>query len=133
MKRLQMKIHHLGYLVSSIPEFESHLVYERKVKQVFDPIQKADLALYETGEGPFIELIEPKAQDAFTFQSLQKNGSGFHHLCYQLPDQSTLEEAVDRYLWIPIKKPMPAVLFGGDFVSFYMDRNRQIVEILIDG
>lgn len=127
-----MKIHHLGYLVNSISEYESHLVYQSKIKQVYDPIQKAELALYQTENGPFIELIEPKSEEAFTYQSLRKNGPGFHHLCYQLADSSALEIATERHLWIPIRKSLPAILFDNASVSFFMDRNRQIVEVLLD-
>jgi methylmalonyl-CoA/ethylmalonyl-CoA epimerase len=127
-----LRLHHLGYLVQSISEFEQNALLGTKLKQIYDPVQKAELALYEGHGGPLLELVEPKQEDAFTHRALEKNGPGFHHLCYQVADSQTVEALAEEKLWIPIRGPLPATLFDQAFVYFFMDRNRQIVELLVD-
>ena len=79
-----MKLHHIGYVVKDIVQYEKSLIFEKKVKELFDPVQNSKMALYENYSDSFIELIQPLNEESFTYNFLQKNGSSYHHLCYEV-------------------------------------------------
>jgi hypothetical protein len=126
-----MKFHHLGFVVNNIEKYESHLVFEEKIREAIDPIQKAKLSLYKNFGSSYIELIEPLDECSFTWRALKKNGNMFHHLCYETDYWEELFDWQERKRWIEILKPVPALLFDNKSVAFYLDRNKQIIEILI--
>ena len=126
-----MRFHHIGYVVSSIEQYERGLLFDEKITEVFDPIQKAKLALYKNFGISYIELIEPTEPSSFTWNALQKNGNHFHHLCYETDNMDELTRLQQQSRWINILEPVPAVLFDNRLVTFYFTRNRQIVEFII--
>jgi hypothetical protein len=127
-----MKFHHLGFVVSSIDKYEQNLLFEKKIREVTDPVQKAKLSLYKNYGSSFIELIEPLEESSFTWKALKNNGNMFHHLCYETDRPEDLYDLQEKQRWIEILKPVPALLFDSKSVAFYLDRNRQIIEILIN-
>lgn len=127
-----LKIHHIGYVVSSIEKWERSLIAVNKIKQVDDSIQQASLALYQQSDNLFIELIQPLCEKAFTWNALQKKGGHYHHICYSVSDSKQLNNIITEYNLIPILGPVPAVLFSGLHVSFFYTRNKEIVEFLIE-
>lgn len=127
-----MIIHHIGYVVESIPNWESSLLYKNKTKQIFDPLQQANLALYENSSSPYIELIQPLNNRSYTWNALQKKGSHYHHLCYSISSFDELLKVVSYYKLIQILEPIPALLFDNAQVAFYYNRNKEIIEFLIE-
>lgn len=125
-----MKLHHTGFIVDNIGKFESNLIFQQKVGDVTDPVQKSRLCLYRNFGDSFIELIEPLNQDAFTYNFLAKNGAGFHHFCYEIDSSDEVDQLVSARKLILVKGPIPALLFNNRMVSFYYTRNKQIVEFL---
>lgn len=129
-----MKFHHVGLIVENINIFESKMVYEEKLLEVFDPLQDAKLALYKNFGDSFIELIEPLSQKAFTWNSLKTNiASPYHHFCYEVANEVELNIIQQNYKLIPILGPIPAKLFSNDLVAFFYTRNKMIIEFLIKG
>ena len=128
-----LKLHHLGFVVSSISAYEENMIYEEKISQVYDPAQDALLAIYSNFGSAFVELIEPQSPKSTTYNFLQKSGPSFHHLCYLSPEQSRTDALAKKMKWLKISGPTPAVLFDNDPVTFFLDRNRQIVEFLVRG
>lgn len=126
-----MKFHHEGWIVKDIDAFEKNIFHEGLVKRVSDPVQQAELALYKNYDGGYIELICPFNEQAFTWEALQKKGNHFHHNCYQVPSVAEMQEhAADKRLLL-FKGPLNALLFDNHPVYFFMDRNRNIVEFLV--
>ena len=41
-----MKLHHIGYVVKDIAQYEKNLIFEKKIKELFDPVQNSNMALY---------------------------------------------------------------------------------------
>lgn len=126
-----MKLHHIGYIVKDIEQFEKSLLFEKKIKQLFDPVQNSQMALYSNFSDSFIELIQPLNEESFTYNFLQKQGNSYHHLCYEVTDRDELMKVVADQKLIAIKGPLPAILFDNREVWFYFSRNRQIVEFVI--
>src|SRR5690606_13429975 len=106
-----MKLHHIGYIVKDIEQFEKSLLFEKKIKQLFDPVQNSQMALYSNFSDSFIELIQPLNEESFTYNFLQKQGNSYHHLCYEVTDRDELMKVVANQKLIAIKGPLPAILF----------------------
>jgi len=126
-----MKLHHIGYVVKDIAQYEKNLIFEKKIKELFDPVQNSNMALYLNFTDSLIELIQPLNEESFTYNFLQKNGSSYHHLCYEIGSESELKELVDSQKLIKVKGPIPAILFDGRMVWFFYSRNKQIVEFVL--
>jgi methylmalonyl-CoA/ethylmalonyl-CoA epimerase len=117
--------------VKDIVQYEKGLIIEKKVKELFDPVQNSKMVLYSNFSDSFIELIQPVTEDAFTYNFLQKTGGGYHHLCYEVASQQEMKDVVTLQKMIMIKGPIPAVLFDNREVWFYYSKNKQVVEFVI--
>lgn len=126
-----LKLHHIGMIVKSIEMYEDKMFFQEKVKEVFDPIQNAKLALYTNFSDSYIELIEPINETSFTFNSLAKYGEHMNHFCYEVANESSVKELVKKYNLLLFKGPLDAVLFDNRQVYFAMDKNKNIVEFVI--
>lgn len=127
-----IKVHHIGYVVKSIEKWEKGLLGVNKLHQVFDPVQNAHLALYHQAGDLHIELIEPLSAEAFTWNALQKHGNHYHHICYRVASLAELEEVAVSNRLIHVLGPVPALLFDNALVAFYFNRNKEVVEFLIN-
>ena len=73
-----MKLHHIGKVVKDLEEAVEYHMDTFGLKplgeKVFDPIQKVDVMLLETGHGdtPNIELISPVGEDSPVHKFLRK-------------------------------------------------------------
>jgi len=126
-----MKLHHVGYVVKEIAQYEKSLIFEKKIKELFDPVQNSKMSLYQNFSDSFIELIQPLNEESFTYNFLQKNGSSYHHLCYEAGSREEMMGVVGEQKLIMVKGPIPAILFDNREVWFYYSRNKQVVEFVI--
>ncbi len=127
-----LKHHHIGIVVSDINRYESNMLFDQKLLDVIDPIQKARLTLYSNFSNSYIELIQPLETSSFTWNALQKNGNHYHHICYEADTLASVLDITSKYKMIEVLKPVPAVLFNNKLVCFYFNRNKQLVEFLIE-
>jgi methylmalonyl-CoA/ethylmalonyl-CoA epimerase len=128
-------LHHIGYVVASIavsmPGFVRSFGGCWNGEIIADPLQKVKVAFLEVSSGsPLIELVEPDGEDAPVRRFLEKNGGGYHHLCYEvgnleqaLADMKTLGAAIAR-------RPKPAVAFGGRRIAWILTAEGALVELL---
>lgn len=126
-----MKIHHIGFVVNDIETYEKNMVHELKIKEVVDTFQNAKLSLYSNYNDSFIELIQPLNNKSFTYNALKKFGNHYHHTCYSINNLEELDEIVEKFKLIKFLGPVPAILFDNNLVSFYIDRNKKIVEFVL--
>ncbi|MDY0300340.1 MAG: methylmalonyl-CoA epimerase [Trichlorobacter sp.] len=82
------KINHIGIAVrsldESVPFYRDHLGMPfHGIEEVSE--QKVRVAMLGIGES-MIELLEPTADDSPIARFLEKNGSGIHHLAYEVDD-----------------------------------------------
>ncbi|MCS6988982.1 MAG: VOC family protein [Chloroherpetonaceae bacterium] len=127
-----MKLHHLGFVVANIEEYERKMVYESKIKEVIDDVQQAKLSLYANFGSSFIELIEPLSKASFTYNALQKFGNHFHHLCYAVGSAEEMNAVAKQNKLILFRGPLEAKLFDLKPVFFFFSPNKTIVEFLLD-
>ncbi|MBL0079444.1 MAG: VOC family protein [Bacteroidetes bacterium] len=126
-----MKLHHIGFVVKDIEKYENNMLFEAKINEIEDTIQNSKLSLYKNYTNSYIELIQPLNDSAFTYNFLQKNGDGFHHLCYEVNTEQEIIEITKNLRLIKVLGPVPALLFDNRHVYFYYSRNKNIVEFIV--
>jgi methylmalonyl-CoA/ethylmalonyl-CoA epimerase len=125
-----MNLHHHGYVVNDITAYAIKLKLQSPLLLVTDPIQNAHIALYKGLDKVYTELIQPLSDASPTWNFLQKKGEGFHHLCYECTESEMWEYAAAQRL-IKVMGPVPAVLFDGRTVYFFVNRKSEVTEFLI--
>lgn len=82
------KINHIGIAVKSLEEaatfYRDNLGMTFKGTEEVEE-QKVRVAFFQIGETK-IELLEPTAEDSPIAGFLEKNGSGIHHIAYEVDD-----------------------------------------------
>ena len=131
MNSYSYKIHHVGIIVEDINTYIIHSVFSNIKKEVYDPLQDSNIALIETSNDIFVELVEPLSIDATTFNFLKKMNGGYHHICYEINSLTAFEELIENNKIKIFWGPEPAILFDGRDVAFGYTSNREIVEFLL--
>ena len=128
---MNLTLHHVGYVVNDIERFSTNFIGLTLIEKVYDPVQKADLALYQIGlSTTYIELVKPLEKSSMTWSHLNEKGSGFHHICYQGIHESELSNFLRSNRMLLVLAPVMAVLFNRK-VAFAVDRNRSLIEFLL--
>ena len=99
-----------------------------------DPLQQADLSLWTHPSAPAVEVISPVTPGqgpVATILGLQPDGL-VYHLCYTTMDLENTLDRVEQSGLRPfeVSSPKPAVLFGGERVSFYMVIGLGLIEFI---
>lgn len=126
---MDLKIHHVGYVVSDIDQYAANFPCGNVINRVFDPLQDADLAVYELSNA-MIEFIEPKSSNSFTYEFLKQNGQGIHHICYETTSMQHINSLILENKMIKVRGPMKAILFGREVV-FAMTRQKALIEFIV--
>jgi methylmalonyl-CoA/ethylmalonyl-CoA epimerase len=127
-------LHHVGYVVSSIDEnvvrWQATLSAELASGPFSDDIQKAQvLFLSFPSGGTMLELVKPLTEDSPVAHFL-KRGGGLHHLCFEVDDiEEQIRQMKARHALL-IRRPQPAVAFGGRPIAWMMTRDKLLVEYL---
>jgi hypothetical protein len=61
-----------------------------------------------------------------------KNPNSYHHSCFELDNISLASELAQNMQLIHLLGPVPATLFNNRQVIFYYDRNKTVIEFLIN-
>ncbi|MEI7815643.1 MAG: methylmalonyl-CoA epimerase [Desulfuromonadales bacterium] len=82
------KINHIGIAVKSLDD--AIPFYRDNLRMAFAGIeevaeQKVRVAMLEIGESK-IELLEPTSEESPVAKFIEKNGSGIHHIAYEVVD-----------------------------------------------
>jgi len=126
--------HHLGLAVASPEEAFRYLAalgYQAG-NQAFDPLQRVNLAMRHHPTMPDVEVIWPGQGPSPIDTMIKKTGSMIYHLCYTTSDSDAVLSAwaargIDV---VTVSPPTPAVLFGGQKVSFHHVSGFGLIEIL---
>jgi methylmalonyl-CoA/ethylmalonyl-CoA epimerase len=127
-------LHHIGIVVPQIrPVFEGFALSvggRPDSEIIYDPLQQVSVAFIRPDTpGPAIELIEPGAENS-PVSNLAKTGGGLHHLCYEVDNLETELEIARSHGGIVVRKPLPAVAFGGRRIAWVFTKYRLLVEYL---
>lgn len=127
-------LHHIGYVVPSIAESLERWQATLSVVSVSaifrDDIQRAQVLFLEFASGgPTLELVEPVGGDSPVAGFLQKGG-GLHHLCFEVDDLQEQIRRVKARRGMLLRRPQPAVAFGGRQIAWMITRDKLLVEYL---
>jgi Glyoxalase/Bleomycin resistance protein/Dioxygenase superfamily len=130
-----LTFHHLGLAVPRPDEavtFLSGLGYAIGAR-VFDPEQNVNLMLCRHPQMPAVEIICPGNGPGPIDKYVTRRASGIvYHACFETGDRAASIAAITAAKLNPIcvSEPLPAVLFGGRAVSFYVVVGMGLIEIL---
>lgn len=129
-----LRFHHFGLAVQ---EPEPAFLYLRTLgyregRQVFDPLQRVNLAMRHHATMPDVEVIWPGNEPSPIDRLVKRMGSLIYHVCYECtgPDSALAALEAAGLEVVPVSPPTPAVLFGGREVSFYTISGIGLVELL---
>jgi methylmalonyl-CoA/ethylmalonyl-CoA epimerase len=130
-----LKLHHIGFVVSSIQESAEPFALSVGAKWdgniVLDPVQNVLVTFFpgHNPADPLIELVEPGGPESPVSRFL-KRGGGLHHLCYEVKDLDSHLRFCQSVGTIIIRPPVPAVAFGGRRIAWGVTRKRLLMEFL---
>ncbi|OAF15458.1 hypothetical protein AYJ54_39455 [Bradyrhizobium centrolobii] len=132
-----LAFHHFGLAVASPEEAFRYLASLGYVagNSAFDPIQRVNLAMRHHAAMPDVEVIWPGDGPSPIDKLIKRTGTMIYHLCYACPNA---EQALDALAAsgveiVPVSEPAPAILFGGQKVSFHHVSGFGLIEILETG
>ena len=125
-------IHHLGIVIKNIDEYMDHSLFKNIEKRVYDPIQHSNIVLLKTNNDLYLEIIEPIDKNSTTYNFLNSNGGGYHHICFLLENQQRLKEIIEEKKIKIFWGPKPATLFNNRNIVFGLSRNKELIEFIIN-
>jgi len=131
----EVRLHHVGFVLNSIQDnaesFARSLGAAWDGNITFDPIQKVRVTFFQGAHAhdPLVELVEPAGPDSPVSRQLERGG-GLHHVCYEVADLDAHLAFCKSVRTIIIRKPVPAVAFGGRRIAWAITRQKLMVEFL---
>lgn len=127
-------LHHIGIVVPQIRPvlegFAASIGAQPDSEIIYDPLQQVSVVFMRpSAPGPAVELIEPAAEKC-PVSKLARSGGGLHHLCYEVNDLETELEMARSHGGIVVRRPLPAVAFGGRRIAWVFTKYRLLLEYL---
>jgi methylmalonyl-CoA/ethylmalonyl-CoA epimerase len=127
-----VRLHHVGIVTKKLSEcvkLYQALGYSEK-KHVYDPLQKASIALMERAGELMIELIAPEHQESPAHKWLDRIKAGTYHICYEVPSLGDATRALRKLGFAIIMDPVPAVAFDHRRVVFLWSALTGLIELV---
>jgi methylmalonyl-CoA/ethylmalonyl-CoA epimerase len=129
------RLHHVGFVVASIdasmPGFVRSLGGTWNGDVIVDPIQNVKVAFLVLGPNEAqVELVQAHLDPAPVTKFLKDKGEGLHHMCFEVKDLEVALSTAKSNGGLLVKKPKPAVAFGGRRIAWVLTREKLLVEFL---
>lgn len=134
-----MKVDHIGYLVKDMDSAAAAFaelgfvpvtgVIRDDVPDGAGACRNVLLRFMENG-GTVVELVAPLGENSDVAGRLRSCGEGPYHICYAVEDLAASLEAMRAGKWRILRRPSPAVAFGGAPVAFLVKKGAGIVELV---
>lgn len=133
---LPMRVHHIGYAVNNIEKSASafqRLGYHR-ISERCDDVDRgvAILFLRHSGTGEVVELVAALEGDSPVTGQLQRMNhmASAYHICYEVSDLEQTIRWLKRRGFLPIDLPSAAPAIDGRKVSFLIQKDVGMIELL---
>ena len=131
------KLHHAGYLVANLDDaaqnFGFRFGYRIESDVIHDPVQTAFVQFLRLPLGTsWLELITPDDENSKLTRAL-KGGSSLHHLCFEVDDIEQAGVRLREQAMLALSVPVAATAFPGRRISWFMDREKLLIELLEQG
>jgi len=130
-----MRLHHVGIVTKRFSEcvkLYQALGYSEN-KRVYDPLQKASIALMVRAGELMIELIAPEHEESPAHKWLERIKAGTYHICYEVPSLSGAMDLLRERGFGIITEPAPAVAFDNRRIVFLWSALAGLVELVEGG
>jgi hypothetical protein len=132
--RFGLAFHHLGLAVHAPDNAFTYLdaLGYRGGASMFDPLQGVNLAIRYHEAMPAVEVIWPGDVASPIDNMLKRRDSLIYHLCYftrDVPGALAAMEAEGLQV-MAVTEARPAILFGGQEVSFHHVANFGLIELI---
>ena len=127
-----MRLHHVGIVTKKLSEcvkLYQALGYSEN-KRVYDPLQKASIALMVRAGELMIELIAPEHEESPAHKWLERIKAGTYHICYEVPSLSESVDFLRERGFRIITDPAPAVAFDNRRIVFLWSTLTGLVELV---
>lgn len=134
-----MKVDHIGYLTKDLDacaQALAQLGFNRLTPDIRDDVpdgrgrsRNVQLCFMEN-EGTVVELVSPLGEDSDVYNRLKTNGEGPYHICFAAENLAKTLETMRGQGWRVLRRPEPAVAFGGAPVAFLVKKGAGMVEIV---
>ena len=139
MSGIGLKVDHIGYLVKDLDRAAAAFA-ELGFVPVTDVIRddmpdsagaaRNVLLRFLENAGTVVELVAPLGEDSHVYERLRTCGEGPYHICYAVEDLAAQMEKMRAQKWMILRRPSPAVAFGGAPVAFLVKKGAGIVELV---
>lgn len=139
MRGIGLKVDHIGYLVKDLDRAAAAFA-ELGFVPVTDVIRddmpdsagaaRNVLLRFLENAGTVVELVAPLGEDSHVFERLRTCGEGPYHICYAVEDLAAQMEKMRAQKWMILRRPSPAVAFGGAPVAFLVKKGAGMVELV---
>lgn len=118
LNNTDMKLHHLGIVVSNVQEASKQYAYFRGISYdslYFEYVksQRVNICLVQEGSS-YVEFIEPVNKYSPVYRFLS-SGGGLHHICYEVDDVKEYIIKLKKYTRVIVK---PVVGFQNRTITF---------------
>ena len=132
---LPLRFHHVGYVVPSIARtvesFQRSLGAQWDGRVYEDPHQRVKVTFLVTRPGdPQFELVEPAGENYPVRRFLEEQGSGLHHVCYEVDDHEGTMAGWKTRGSLIARRPKHAVAFQGRRIAWMLTAEKLLVELL---
>ena len=129
---INMKIHHIGYLVKSIEKSKSlflSLGYDLEQDTVYDEFRKVDIC-FLIKDGYRIELVSPKDSSSVVGELRKKVGNSPYHICYEVESLEDAVAALAEKRFVVWDEPHEAPAISGKKVVFLVNGQIGLIELV---
>jgi len=134
---MNLSLHHIGYLVPHIDEaretYMQQFGYKIHSPVIHDPVQTALVQFLRLpADSSYLELISPAGEQSRLSAALAKGG-GLNHLCYRTTDLDAEIARMRSSGLLLLRKPVPAVAFGGRRIAWMRGQEPFPIELVEAG
>ena len=130
-----MKIHHFGYLTTSIKnsvkEF-SRLGYVPFDKLYLDQARGIKIQFIRSASGELLELIEPTSETSVVKGLMSTSNNKIYHICYYTADIAQAIDSLKEQGFMLISPPQPAIALNNSNVAFLLSKHTGMIELYED-
>ena len=129
---MNLKVHHIGYLVKNMNKALScflKLGYQKITENIYDEYRGIDICFVEK-DGYLIELISSVNKESVVKGWLKNIGNSPYHICYLCNDLDTTAEQLKTEGYVQWEAAHEAVALNGKRVAFFVNPHLGMIELL---
>lgn len=126
------RVHHIGVAVRDIEATAGVLAslfgFSRPYRTVDVASEKVRVCFVDTGQGFWIELVEPTSPDSPVSRLTERSGASPYHICYRVEDLDAAVATLRARGCRPLRR-FTVEICGPQHFAYLMARDGQLVEL----